>query len=359
MMKKWMLTLCSLFVGGTLFAGHQDSGHQTVEDVSPNTYIFGDILYMKGYADGMHLATRRGMKPDNVADKKVVTFDSEWEWGARVGLGRKLKSHDDWELYATYAYYHGHAENSTRAGEAGSRNGQYCATCPRQPWSTLLGSQVFSAKGSWHTDVHVIDLNIGRWYEPSSHVKLRPYLGGRGVLLDLDVIARYDGAWKDAQDSVVERGTNFNGHSGLHGGGIRTGSNLAWLFNTNWSIFSDVSVTLLWGHFKIKEKFKGGETTSGSLEPFTETYSKNFSSIRTNIEASVGLKYDTCFKDGERTLSIFFGYELSKWYRANELFTVNRIIQNESGTPSAVYLEDPISNDIGFHGFALRAKVGF
>lgn len=356
-MYKKFIYLFALF--GTLFAAEKEEGHQMVEKISPTCYIFGDVLYMKGYADGMQLATRRGMKPGNNVDKKVVTFDSEWEWGGRIGVGRKLKGHDNWELFATYAYYHGHAEESTRAGEAGSKGAQYCATCPRQPWSTFLGSQVFSAKGSWHSDVHVIDVNIGRYFQASQNISIRPYFGGRGTLLDLSIVARYDGAWRDGQDQVVERGTNFNGHSGLHGGGIRTGSSFAWMFNRNWSIFTDFSASLLWGHFKVKETFKGGETTSGSLEPYTETFHKNFSSIRTNLEASVGLKYECFLSGGERMISIFFGYELSKWFRANELFTVNRIIQNESGTPSAVYLEDPISNDLGFQAFVLRAKVGF
>ena len=77
--------------------------------------------------------------------------------------------------------------------------------------------------------------------------------------------------------------------------------------------------------------------------------------VRVNLEVLLGVKGWIDFCDHYR-FSLFAGYELSEWFRVNELFQVVRSFDpNDNASFSTIYS----SNDIGFQGFTLKAGLDF
>ncbi len=78
--------------------------------------------------------------------------------------------------------------------------------------------------------------------------------------------------------------------------------------------------------------------------------------IRVNLDVLLGLKGSVGFYKDRCCFSVFAGYELSEWFRVNELFQIVRTVDsNDNATFSTIYS----SNDIGFQGLTVRASLAF
>lgn len=317
--------------------------------------LFADFLYWQGSVDGIDLATERSISPTNVVRKSIKTFHGEWEPGVRLGYAHTFSCYDKWDLALTWTYYPG--ESSHKRIEP--KNPDLNNNALRQDWSTFLGPQATTAKGHWTATLNVFDIELGRTFDLSSKIGMRPYVGVRGAWLDLHTSASYDGAWLLDDEGVIERTNSFKGRSDFSGAGLRAGFNFSFMLSKYFSICSNLGTSLLWGNFNIRETFNGGDIMTGAFVPVLEKYRQNITGLRTNLEALIGIKYESRFHDDQYVVSIMAAYEMQKWFRFNELFTVSRLIEQSPIATSASFIQNHLSNDIGFQGATLRLLFQF
>ncbi len=332
-----------------------DSDERKANRVKDRNALFIDFLYWDSAVDEMELATSRSTSFDGTVNKRLKMEGGKWQPGVRLGYGHVFSNFDKWDLVAFWTYYNGESKSASTGSSATS---SLCATCPRQNWSNLLGPQVLSAKGEWSFKLNLLDLELGRTFNATHYINIRPYFGIRGAWLDLHAHNSYNGAWLIGGVTSTAR-TSFKGHSDFSGAGLRGGVNFNWGFGKYFSVVTNFAGSLLWGNFDVKERFHGADSSSGTLTGLNEEYKQSFVAMRTNLETLIGLKYTKPSNNGKYVASFMAAYEMSKWFRFNELFTVNRVLETTDSSTSATFLENHLSSDIGLQGVTFRLMFDF
>lgn len=320
-------------------------------------YIYADFLWWKGNVDGLELADHEQVSGDTYKHHQI-DLRGKWEPGFRAGIGYRFVDFDDWDLNFVWTHYHGRSEHQSI--EANNLDNDFL----RQGWITFLGPQATFAKGHWNVKLNTIDLDSGRLYEITDNIALRPHFGARGAWIDLRAKANYEGAWF-IDEAVFTKKTSMRGQSEYSSGGIRAGSNFCWNFTPHWGLLGDLSASLLYGEFKVKQKFSGADPGDGpTLDTFIENFTEKMMRVRCNVELFVGLKWWISFNHDSWRASLFAGYELSEWFQLNELFRVIRTIDNipltggETGL-NANFNTQHLHSDIGFQGLTLKLLFEF
>lgn len=321
--------------------------------------FFADFLFMQASVDNIELGTKKHFTDATQTEvhKRTIDFVGDWKPGARVGFGYTFDFYDKWDLYGIWTYYNGHADASSSGG--GETIAQYCNVGGRQELCSFLGTAWASARGKWHTHNNVFDLELGRVFAPTNHIHLRPFFGLRGFFFDLHVDNHYTGQFIDAESNIQIANTQFKGKSDCNGVGMRGGLNFNWMITQAFSFVTKMGVSLLWGHFDIQETFKGMDTTTGTMTPLTLRYKETKNTLRTNLDVAMGFQYDWLVNSCKNQVSLFIGYEMSKWFHFNELFSVVRVIDTASGSATATFLKTPLTGDVGFQGLDARLSVRF
>jgi hypothetical protein len=331
--------------------GAEEEPTQPVQN--PDQFLlYGDFLWWKADANDVPLAVKETASASSVTvTKKTIELDGKWEPGFRVGAGYRFGFYDELDLLLTYTRFHGESKNVSVTAD------NIETPFLRQNWITFLGPIAFYAQGQWKVHLDVGDMEIGRKYDVTSHLSFRPHAGVRLAWLDFKYSANYTGVWIDSEEDLVTQNTSMSASSDFNSGGLRLGSGFSWNFCDNLGFFGDLSASLLYGHFKVNETFNGGDTVeTGSLVSVTEKFNHDMNGVRVNVEALFGLKGWVDFNEGQSRFSLFAGYELSEWFRVNELFQVVRSIDpNDNATFSTIYS----SNNIGFQGLTVKAGFDF
>lgn len=315
--------------------------------------VYGDFLWWRADANDMPLAIREEVQVGSspIVEKKMIGLNGKWDPGFRVGAGYHFGFYDKLDLLLTYTRFHG---ESKYVSESENSLG---TTLLRQTWIPFLGPVAFAASGQWKTGLDTGDIEIARNFNSSNHLSFRPHAGVRLAWIDYKYQANYTGAWVNPIDTTVQtQDTSMSASSAFNAGGLRAGSQFLWKFCQNLGLFGDISSALLYGHFKVHETFNGADDLEApTLISLTERFKEDMNGVRVNLEVLLGVKGWIDFCDHYR-FSLFAGYELSEWFRVNELFQVVRSFDpNDNASFSTIYS----SNDIGFQGFTLKAGLDF
>ncbi|MES2345809.1 MAG: Lpg1974 family pore-forming outer membrane protein [Chlamydiota bacterium] len=357
--------------------------HKTVGGKNPahiksdGPFVTADFLYWKAGIDGLEIATRSSINETFTSfNTKEMDFSAEWRPGFRLGFGWLFGEYDQWDLYTNWTFFYDKAKI-----EKGTKNSFITNYIPS--WSPILGPTSPRISGNWNLNYNTLDLEIGRNYFISSKIALRPHVGLRGVWIDIDYKAKYVGTWAVATlpTGVVQYAaskTMFKASNDFEGIGVRSGADLLWHFSDHFGIGSKISAALLYGHFDVDETFYAGKLnisqvpeTLPFITPYKQKYSKNLDRVRANIEAFLGLFFETGLSNGKYHFTLQAGYELSEWFEQNQLvaFAVSRDSRLLRATPSLPSnLTFGINNDVteiardgnlGLQGLTISACFNF
>lgn len=325
---------------------------------SKGPFVTADFLYWKADFDGLEIATENQQNSSLSSFKMSdVDFHGEWRPGFRVGLGWLFGEQDQWDLYANWTFFYDKATASEYSKEFLQLN--YIPS-----WSNILGPSASIVSGNWNLHFNMIDLEIGRNYFISRKIALRPHVGLRGGWIDLHYHAKYRGAWgfttiPSGNIGFTSRDTSFDAKDLFKGIGVRGGADFLWHFSDHFGISSQISGSLLYGSFNVDETFNGGQpalvsTTKGLaavINSFKVKYSKDFNRVRANIDAFLGLFFETGISNNKYNFAMHAGYELSEWFQQNQLVAVDYIKEDSildvsSSIPTSITTE--ASNDFIF-----------
>lgn len=212
--------------------------------------VAGDLLYWTACEQGLGYTNEPAdvLVTDNFTENSVIDPKHYWEWGYRIGAEYTQPCVEEWTYqgYWTYLKSSAHGETTYNSGPP-----EFMGIYPI--WSmgpdTLEGDYVSSAREHWHLYTNIFDLNV-QFNCPCfcNGLGVKPFLGGRGVMLNQRLVAEYEG------------GTFFSGvdvnklRSNCFGAGPRFGFNADYCLGCGIEIFGRAAIAPIFGQFRIKQR---------------------------------------------------------------------------------------------------------
>lgn len=324
-MKTWSLISrvvpsTSLFLIVNVFASKLPD--KKAPDSTPSPYkkemdsiVYGELDYLLWFSnqDGLHSPT--------VATGKSPNLSSNWSSGGRITIGGQ-PSH--WDTQLCYTYY------ATTAHDTSHANIETILT------STPSTSGIFEVGEKWNLHFNRLDLQLGRKIPFGHHFLLEPFFGVEG----LDVSQKFDlntnTVFLDlttalpATDVVDSKNRNS-----LLAIGPRAGLIANFGFGAGFGLYGNFGVNILWGKFKIKQKYNETDYYSSGnpiiLVDQTKHRSQGGSVLNTDLELGCNWRY--LFQKSKIELALKAGWE-QHYYIDIVRFQNFYLQQTSSGTAS-------------------------
>ncbi len=285
-----------------------------------------DFIYWTTRQDGMFYAVSGAGA--NVSKGSVHDLDWTFDPGFKVGLGLNLP-HDDWDLYASWTWIQSDISASTK---------QNPATTTLTPYWAINGVDVVAlsrASANWSIHYNDIHLELGKNLTLSEFFTLRIHSGLQGALIDQDYTVNYTSA-VDGTQARMELDQDFWGI------GLRAGLDGTWYFTKNFSFFTDLALSILWGQFELNRRDQAIANNVVTTNLNTGVSPHTFEPV---IHVFAGLKWETWFSEDQYRFLLRAGWEHQLWILHNELIKRMR--------------EPDHSGDLILQGLTIEARFDF
>jgi len=315
--------------------------------------VSGDLLYWRSDEDGLEYVLKvrnqdAGGGAINFSDAQLKDLHFDWNWGFRAGIGYDLPW-DGWDFYINYTHY----KNEASASQTEHENRVLVIPFPAEIGNAF---QLFTqhAKGKWNLNYNTLDLEIGRNYFLSRALSIRPFFGLRGAWIDQKMHYKYGP--RSQFDQFLPIKVNFKNN--YHAFGLLAGFNFNWYFDNHWSIFGRAAASALHGEFETKNKYTATPIQASSFQGGIDV-KDNFHRVRCNVEAAIGLEWETYFSNNKHRFAVTLGYEYLQWFHQNE--TKKFLYQPPSGNVGFGTAESYLQNhgNLGLMGGTLAARFDF
>ncbi len=267
-----------------------------------NLYIFGDYLYWIPQSDGLYYAhTGFGagtatIPPDGSFDFKgtLKKIHPHFDNGVRAGVGCNFPK-EGYEVSIYWTWFATGASDSVK-GSLFSIWGHPDA----------VSADTF-AKGDWHMDLDLADLEWGRasWF--GGKFSLRPFFSIRGLWLDQELKNRYHYATTPAAVG------DLHSKSDYRGGGLRAGADARFALPCGFSIYGLASGSLLYGFFNTDFSVKEDHSI------IAKTKEPRFWNSVSSLQLALLFGWDTHFDNERFHFELHAGWEQNTWFGVNQM----------------------------------------
>jgi hypothetical protein len=293
--------------------------------------VAGDFIYWRADEDGLEYAKE---------GHTIHRPRNSWDAGFKAGIGYTFGEQDFWDLFLRWTYFQTH-----QTGEAKGKT--------LLPWwsPTLLGPSATKASADWTLHYNTLDLELGRDYFLCKTIALRPHLGLRGALIKQHYDAKYDGVFLIGAVPTAFP-TEFKAENKFAGAGVRVGAQLAWHFTREWAVTGSLAGALLYGHFDVKQEL---DDVVGAV-PSDAHLNQELSRVAPNLEAGLGIQWETFFHCDRYRVAVSLGYEFTEWFSQNQMSRTELIDGN--GQTGVTHF-DKANGDLGLQGATLEVRFDF
>ncbi len=308
-----------------------------------------DYLYWRADEEGVEYGSVTKIAPipsDNSSHLKSPKV--QWNSGFRLGMGYTFVDQDYWNLAALWTHFFTHQSDS----KAFSGNGE-AGSFFVPAWGTaLLGTAADRAWVKWNLNYNVYDLNLARNYFVLNTLCVQPFVGLRGATIQQRYHASYNAIPNPGTSARIP--TSFKAHTDFWGVGAHLGTALKWQMNRSFSFLGNVGTSLLYGDFKIREKYQSILRTNGvtTLFPFQE----HLTTGAFNVDAMLGLQWEKFFNQNKYRLSFTAGYEWSEWFSQNRMLKLNQLVTSTNTIGNEVSLS---KGDLTLQGASFQIRWEF
>lgn len=327
-----LLTLCTL----SLIADEPSSSSSHELALAPNNFstldglhmIFQtEVIFWNAQIDGLYYAQTGGVGQGSVDfNGRLKKTHPHWDPGARISFGGNM-NYDGWDLLFVWTWYANHAHSSMR--EMGL-----------SLWSRPDANAAAAVSGMhayWNFNLNILDVEMGRASLFGEHLTIRPFFAVRAAWIGQDYKTR-----GNYLSPVADVKTHAD--SDYEGAGLRAGAELRYQVLGGWSIVGLASGSLLYGKFDSKfYQYNNDILAAKSIDSF-------FAGLST-VQASLGLQWDTFFKEERYHFSGKISWEQNYW------FGVNRMQHWKSTLNGAILDQD--CNNLSLQGGVLSARLDF
>lgn len=341
-MKKFFL-LTFVFLPFSLIFSHEMTVNSPLKDNPPSLFLKGDFLYWKAEIAGLYYA--HDCQVDDTEGQDIV-FESEignlkkiktnWDPGLELLIGY-LFPYDNWEMSLKWTYF------STKASSS------FNSITPTFWGHTSHQDASFAnrAQAHWKLSFNVEDLEISRDSWMGDFLSIRPYVGIRGAEIKQNFQVHYE---IDNSHQPTKPFTNtIKPKSNFLGFGAKGGLDLQFLFNSFSGIYTNGSVSLLYGRFnshlivdQLLIEYDNNSQIANSKDKF-------YQSIYT-AQLGLGLKFGKNFNRNNR-IEFRIGWEQNIWFGINKMqHYVHKLIEGKMIQQS---------ENLSLQGLVLNMKVDF
>lgn len=299
---------------------------------SQNFYVYLEGLAFQAKQDDMEFA---GLQSgDDALRGDLVAFDDNkhnWDYqpGMRFGLGSYL-NYDAWNFNCSWTWVN--VTNYKTARPVSD------LIVPFWDFGLDASNTLISATSVWNASYNVLDAQLGKPYHLSRVVKCLLHAGARLAWIDQHLSQRY--GWLDnttnTSNPIIHGDNNFWGIGG------RIGLDTDWIVGKGWSLFANVSGSLLTGNFLITQKNEPAKT--GANLNLRRHMHQNVP----NIEMAFGLAWKQHFMNNKYLVSLQAGYEFIEWF---DQLNLRKFTQNYNPN-------DIVSRgNLTMNGFSVRLQL--
>lgn len=255
-----------------------------------NFIITAEGLYWVASEDGLYYAQSGASSGDTFSfNGHLERIHPRWQPGLRLGFGGNVP-YDDWVTSLTWTYYRAHQTDRTRGS---------LLLLWAEP--NLMASY---AAAEWTLDYNLLDFELGRPFLAGAHFSVYPFFGIRGAWLDQDFHV------KSAATVNAPLTTRIKLENDFSGAGIRTGVNIRYTLEGNWSFFGLASGSLLYGDFDLGFREKGNPD-------LVDKDSQNHG--LPSVQIAGGARWDAFFAQGRYHLALYAAWEQNYWFNFNKM----------------------------------------
>lgn len=178
----------------------------------------------------------------------------------------------------------------------------------------LSGNFFFGANINWQLVINTLDFELGRKFNISESISLRPSIGLKAATINQAILSRWNAGIYTATEHVKHN------YSGV---GPCLGIETQWNIYHTLSLFGDFSTAFLYGNWKVVDTYSRPEALGGLVTPTTITTSLNNTKLGTSLfKYRLGLQwiYEATF-----LLTLRLGYELQYWPNQVRLLTFQQL----------------------------------
>ena len=395
-LEQGMQEISSRNPQGTLGAGFTTARPDTVGN---NWLFFADVIYWHPKMGGTEYAITYNPS-DFVSVPPIIPpvalthrpggdykeNDFGWDLGLKMGLGYKTP-HDSWDVLGRYTWFESHSTKQ-------SRKDFPAAIIPLKLSTGLTAgfSSVNQAKSTVDIGYNNIDLELARSYFMSKNFTVRPHLSLKGSWLDLKQKVHYVQTKNPDFLSILFEfeGPDFKADikSNFWGVGPRIGADTKYFIGNNVNFFGDFAASILYGHFKTREKDHIPNAVIGGLVPSdvaellqqlldvglaapNRSLKHDFHRFIPFAQMQLGLEWNKYINSNKQHIRIKAGYEVQYYWRANQMsdldertdtlaitgITLNPI--SITGVTRGRHQNQHGSNDLMFNGITAEARLDF
>lgn len=329
-MKQLFNAVCLLLSCAPMYA---NGGDRPIPCES-SWWVDGEFLYWKTFlGEGIEYADSvdplAGIVLGN-AEAKFLTFNTKP--GARAKLGY-INHVCKWDATVGYTYYHNHAH----ASQTGTL---FPTLLSFGVPDTVVVATVANAQASWHLNFQYVDLDFGRPIWWGCFFALHPHIGARGAWINQCGNVTYSGG--DLAVTVpISLKNNF------WGCGFKVGLDANYQITPCFSVFSDVSGSLLWGNFDVRQTQNIAGVNQIKLH-------EEFSQLNPTAEGVLGIAWQQHLGGWWCPLLVISAaVEGQYWWRQNhiERFTAGGAVG------SGLHIKE--DQDLGLFGLTAKATLYF
>lgn len=273
-MKKHLFALtasCSLFAANDLAQPERMQNIRPLllpeEEKSSKLLLSGDFLYWIPDLDHLTFANEAHPFEAQQLNKKTLQLETvtaynytpidmrgEWEPGLRLSAGY-LFDEKGWDAVLHWTYF----KNDTST-EISSKPEQKLATIV-PPADQISPNLVDTAKGKWHLNQNIADIEIGKNYPVGEAFHARPFFGLRGARIESKELLFYTIQTPDTSTS-----SHISTKSCYWGTGPRVGASADYEMGKGIGVFALGSGAILAGGLNSSSSKLGGIHTVASLQ---------------------------------------------------------------------------------------------
>lgn len=301
------------------FLGSQECFCGEVEESihSSGFNIFAAFLYWTAREAGADVwAEAIVSTPSSISDD-LQQVDFGWGPGFRVGLGYSMLC-NPWDMKIYYTRFHTRGKDRASRGPGTVHStflGNFYVNNP--VGAGISGPSYESSSIDWQIDFNIFDWELGGSLLIGESLILRPFIGMKGGWIDqfihskwynpnLPAIQFFHVGIEDIKNDFWGIGPSF---------GIDTKWILYSCQKQFFSLFSDFSGALMYGHWSLKDKF------SNDLNQQVNIDLQDINSGATMIRAFMGFEWDVDVGRRGSRFTTKLGYEVQFWLNQLQFYS--------------------------------------
>jgi hypothetical protein len=325
-----------------------------------NFFFGGEFLYWKAYNPGLVFAVTQDItslsffefQPQEIQlgnHQKMQYTKFDYEPGFRLNIGYQFPI-DPWDLNFIWTRIECSKKQSIESKGT---------TIIAEVWDE---SSLFlnTPKLSNHSklDLNILDLELGRSVFFSPHFSIRPFMGARGLFIDLDdTIYNKNVTYgiSSGQGNLVLGSGNATIKLGndCKGVGLRAGFDMQLSLEKGWGIYGLGSFSLLWEKFNLTFNQENTGTFNNDPLDLVLKHIDHHRAVKTALQAKAGVNWQTSLRKNRYHFVAFAGYEFNSFinhFQLKSLISPGNV--NGALMPTSV-------DDISFQGLTMGAQFHF